>query len=898
MKIVRKVSNRLKALFLNGKAESELDDEMQFHLEMEIEKNLERGMSPFEARRSARVSFGGMEQAKEDCRDAWGIRFLQDSYRNLRFGLRLCSRYLNTSILAVVVLSMGIGIASMMYTMSSKLLDTSSGADLDDRQLYIQWELGTAQGEPFSSHDFKVLRSEVDSLEDLAGIQNSGFWFSLPLKKDEGKQYKGVKVTANFFELVNAKPILGNSFSDQDAQSYEAREIVISDLVWADFFDRDKAVLEAEVMLNGDQCKIAGVMPTGFAFPRDQQIWMATDWREFDGKPRASAPKIGVTGKLKPGLGLDQARAELETIASNLAVAYPETNEERTRVRLTPYREQFVDDDAKAILYLGLFGSLLVLTFLSTNVFQIIMGRTAIRSHELAVRRSLGAKRSHVIWQVVVDGLALSGMGAIFGIGFAALGLRVISDQLSVFEMPWLHDFQLTPGVFLFAIGAALFAGIGSSIIPAWRASRMNSFSILKDDSRSSSSIYIGWLSKAMITFQVLFSSILLFLSVMLLWPSLFMDSLEMPYDKNTVLTAGMQLGADPQFEEPRDVERLYPRLKQKLMATPGVRAVALGSGKFGIMGDLRGIEIEGEEEDKGSSMRISQISTATPDFLDVYGLKPLSGRMINAFDSEESLTVCVVNSHFVDTHCKNVDPIGLRLKIEQGSNGYSEWITIVGVIPSLMPNLPGTKEEIDRLFSQILLPFAQHPLWNPTILLSAQNADNDRYRLAIRESVKELAPLVRFQGPILTIGEGLSFVSRMIDTISLGGKFLGGAILVISIIGLYSIIAFTTNQRRKEFGIRIAVGSNAWGVMKSVMRPWALTIGSGLILGFISVLSLLVGLHSFSVSNGGMEEDLRGYTPIFLTVAAIVGLATLIAMIIPARRAAKINPMDIIRAE
>ena len=895
---IRILKLRVRGLLKSREKESELDQEMEFHLQMLIDGNLELGMNPKEARAAALKEFGSVELHKEEVRDSWGMRTVMDTLRNLRFGLRLSYRYRGSSILALVVLSLGIGIATIMYTMSSKLMDTSAGADLDKRQLFVEWETSTEQGERISSIDFKMLRSEVDSLENLVGIEHRGFWFQLPRDPEGAKYFRGVKATPNLFDLADALPVRGRVFAGQDVESSYEPVILISNSIWTDFFGRSEAALGSTVIVDGHECRIIGVMPPGFAFPGNQQIWMPTEWNEFDAGARELAPEIDMVGRLKPGENIGRVRVELETLASNLSIEFPETNKERTRIRVTPYKDRFRDDDATAVLLLGLFGALLVLSLSCLNVFQIVMARTAIRSHELAVRCSLGARRSHVIWQVVVDGLTLAGIGALLGVGLAALGLHYISDVLRVFETPGIHQFQLQSGVVVFAVGAALFAGVASSIVPAWRASNINPYAVLKDDSKSSPGIYIGWLAKVMVVSQVAFSSILLFLSVILLQPGVLINIVKTPYDKDTVLAAKMDLRLDESVKTAQDIENFYAGVKEKLMAVPGVRAVALTSSTWGIMGDIVKFKIEGQESESFLKSNSTQVNMASPDYLDVFGLEPLSGRMISPLDTEDSLAVCVVDSRFVNRYFKREDPIGRRLKITQNDR-TTDWITIVGVIPGIKPAIPGVSEDgMDNVLSEIVVPHRQSPDWVPSILLSAQQAGSPQYRKAMRESVKAIAPGAEFRGAILTIGERFDILSRLFESISTTSAIFGSVILAISIIGLYTVVAFTTAQRRKEFGIRIAVGCGGWGIVKSVIKPWSAMIGTGLILGGIASLALGMAYVALVANAGNVEIRTYEFVPIFCIVIVLICLASLIAMGIPTWRATKIEPMEVIRVE
>ncbi len=897
--LARRLAAYFQSLFRRPTKQSDLDEEIQLHIDELTEEYIADGLSPADARKAALKRFGSVEWIKDDTRESWGMQRFLDTLRDFKFGLRLTVKHSTSSVLAVVVLALGIGISTILFTTASKLRDTSGGGDLDDRQFLVEWEVGKTRGEPISIHDFLHLRNEVDSIENFIGIQGAKTFFHLPSQKEDGKVYRMARTSPNFFDLTQEQPEYGRLFNAQDADDADVRPIVVSYSVVSQFFDSAKDAVGTEVVLGDQPCVIIGAMPKGFAFPEFQNIWMPTDWSEFDGALRSESPRVRVTGRLKPGFIQPQAQAELDTIAANLATEYPDTNENYTRIRLSRYKDQFIDDDAGVIIGLALFGSALVLAVACANVFQIVIARTAVRSHELAVRRSLGARRGNVIWQVIVDGLTLSSAGALVGLGIAAVGLDFLSDQLVLFEMPGLHTFQLTPSAIAFVLIAATLSGVVSSIIPAWRASKIQAFDILKDDTKSSGSIYIGWIAKTLVVSQVMFSTLLLFFSMSLLFPSFYVDSVKLPFDKDSLLTVRVGLGLGEYSGENTDVEGLYTDLKNAFMEIPGVQATGLTTAQWGLIGENKRLEVEGRTDDADARLS-TQLVVASPDYLDAFGARPISGRALTPFDTKDSLKVCMVNPAFANFHFPGEEAIGKRIRIKPG---HDEWITIVGVVPEMSPEIPTTSQAEARMLEEVttvvILPFTQRKAESPTLLIKADNASHSRYRTAVREALQKIAPKSQIQGSILTMGERLDIVSNFIQSVSRVGQYFGGAILAMSIIGLYSIIAFTTSQRRKEIGIRMAVGSNAWGIAKSVLKPWFAAIAAGLSLAAIAYYALSsLQYLLFSTTDVSVQENLQSVLPLVIPVIGIVIVASLFSMALPAWRAIKIQPMEVIRME
>lgn len=895
MRFLREIILQITALFRTRNIAGEIDAEVAQHLEFATADFIEDGMSPKEARLAALRKFGNVEAYKDRTRDSWGTRGVLDTLRDFKFGLRLCVRYRSSSVMAIVVLAIGIALSTIMFTVSTKFLGTDI---LEDNQVIrVTWEIGESYSKQISVLDFKRFREEITLLENLVGIQSSTFWLARPGHEENEKQYSGARISPELFDRSNVSPILGRLFSDTSV----VRGVLISESVWSGFFNREENTVGSRINLNGEECEVVGVMPAGFTLAGMQQVWLATDWEEFDDTPRALAPIVAVGGTLKRGATVEQVKVELEALASQLALQYPDTNKDYTKVRLDVPEARFINSNGLVTWSLILLGSLLVLAMTCTNAFNIIMTRTANRTHELAARYALGAKRSHVLWQVIVDGLTLSGIGTALGVGLAMGGLHFATRFFEGFDQPGLHLFSMNTWVVLFAVLAAVASGVGSSIIPALRASRMDPFALLKDDSRSSSGIYIGWLSRVTVVSQIAFSAVVVYFSVGLLFSSYAIASLDVSFDKNTVLAAKTELWADPNIRTPQDVLDTYAELKQILENVSGVEAVSMTSKSFGIMASgWMEYELEGQAEASLFSWNRVIPTSVTPDYLEVFGIEIVSGRMIQDTDTEDSLPVCVVTEEFVKFRCNGVDPVGSRLKIEDGKT--SDWITIVGVVPGLKPVVPDSKDEIDLFYAEILFPFAQRMNWNPTLLLSAPDASTSFYRKAIRDALEEVAPLVLMRGDVITIGERISMGGRFAKGASTASDVFGISILLTSLIGLYSIVSFTTSQRRKEFGIRIALGSPRWIIVYSVLKPWLITIASGLGLAAF-VLAATIGIYlsyaeAVSELNQSTFSMWKDYGVLFLITAMIVCTTSLLAMAMPAWRSTRIDPMEVIRAE
>ena len=901
MEFFVRIRNWIRSLFSLGRCHSDLDDEIACHIEMRMEQLEAEGMSPGEARKQAMREFGNLDYMKEGCRDAWGLSVVVGVVREIRFGIRLSARYMSSSILGVIVLGVGLAISMVGLTVFGKLesIVSTGGVKIDDRCVVLNWEVGKARGEPIKALDFVSLKEEAESLDEVIGFRRTkGSVYALG-KKEDVKQYACVHASPNLFEIIDVRPQRGRTFLENATDSEIRREVVISDMLWRDLFSRAESAVGGMLVVNGEERMIVGVMPAGFAFPIDCHFWLPTDWSRYASDKRRNAPSLKVFGLMREGESPGSVSAELDTIAANLSTEYPDSNDKLERVRVSTLWQWMMVRGAWVPIAIGAGICLLSLLLACSNAFNIIIARTAARSHELAIRTSLGARRSHLIRQVIVDGLILAGGGVLLGIAIAAVSIRFIADVLSSFDALYVaHDLSLNPQVVVIACMLAVGAGAAASFIPAWRASKLDANEVLKDDSKSSSSVYIGWLSKVIVTSQVAFTTVLLFFGLifLIIVPDKAAQSLSLPYNEEAVLTAQINLRKDSAFRGvgPEALQRFYSRFREEMNRVPGVVGTAITSRQWGILGDGSRMMIEGWEDVEHEM--IVNVNTVSPDAFRLYDAALLEGRLLNDLDLRNSGNVCVVDSVFVDAYCSHEEPIGMRIKWRGNSRSATDWFTVVGVIEDLeFGTLGGTKK------GSVYVSYKQIPIWNPEILVMANDAGDSKYRQAFRGILNDLAPEAEIEQGILTIAERLEIAFGLWYRALTAGGVLGGAVLAMALIGLYSIVAFATSMRRKEFGIRMAVGSNRLGVVKTVLRPWLVTVATGLVLGFgVLVLTwrIVLAMNGQDPSGADYVDFAGGIGRIYLWVVALVCVCCAVGMGLPAWRATQVDPMKVMRAE
>lgn len=372
-----------------------------------------------------------------------------------------------------------------------------------------------------------------------------------------------------------------------------------------------------------------------------------------------------------------------------------------------------------------------------------------------------------------------------------------------------------------------------------------------------------------------------------------------MSFDPDEVLAVELKLWTDPGLKKPVAMNQFCEELEDRMRAVPGVRGAAISNAEWGVMPDSRDIEFPGQA---GSEERLyAQVEVATPGLLDVFGLKPIDGRMLSRSDTKKGRSVCVVNEDFVRKFLADRNPLGQQVTLKKKQWRPATRLTIVGVIPNIKPDFPeAMKKMLGEAFARIYIPYAQHPDSSPTLVLGAASGAVPEIARTLRGTIRDLSPRVRIDGRIMTVTQRLEILDQLGGFIGSMAQLFGGAILLTAIIGLYSVVAFTTAQRRKEIGIRIALGADRWDITRSVVKPWLKIIGIGFAIGAAEILLIMFGASYWfgSAQSGQSGLELWSVSLTLLIVFSVVTVACLIAMAIPVRRATTLCPMEVISSD
>jgi putative ABC transport system permease protein len=790
----------------------------------------------------------------------------------LRHGTRRLWRYPAHSALAVLTLGLGIGLTTAMYAIvDGTFLRGLPFADAD--RLFLCQRVG-ADGRtpvPFRVRDFLALREGQTSFDVLTA------WVGYRLNLSGGgvaaEPLNAGYATADLFRLTGVQAALGRTIGPEDERPGAPRVVLLSDDLWHQRFGGDPGVIGKSVRVSGDSATVIGVMPPRFRFPLNQYFWTALRLDEAE----RDQDSLQVIGRLRPGVAPERAAAEIRTLGSRLAVR--DRRAEGSRALLSPFMEGYVDPELRSRHWLMLGAVFGVLLIACVNVAHLLLVRAIERTPEIAVRAALGAGRWSVAWELLVDSLVLAAAGGIAGLGIAraalALYRHLLGDEIPSF---WV-DVRLDARVFLFAFGLSLLAGVLAGLFPAFLAARGDPGEILKDRSRGATGLRLGRLGRALAVAEIALSCGLLIPTGLTVRSVTKLARLDPGFPADEVLTAQISIYGTGHDEE-ASLRRYYGELERRVASLPGARAVA-----FATSLPVGGWSYRGDFAAAGSRLPAfaARRTFVSPRYFGIFGLRPLEGRIFAAGDGPGSPPVAVVSRSFAERAFPGESAVG-RL-IREPAKARASWKTIVGVVPDLsIRGLGGdTPEEVYLSWDRTPPPggcLVVRTAASPAALA----AEIRRQAAAIDPEV----PVWAFETMRERIGDEAELFIR---AGTLFGLF-GGVGLFLAALGLYGVMSFAVARRTREIGVRLALGARGADVRRLVLRAGLIQIALGTVLGLglAAALSRLLAASLYQV---------KPWDPLAFVLAPIVlAAAGLLACLPPARRAARVDPMESLRAE
>lgn len=791
-----------------------------------------------------------------------------------------------TSLLAVAALALGIGLTAAMFSIVNGVVLRGLPFESSEQLVVLNsiaagdggGTLGGSVG--VALHDFLDWRARQTSFGDLAAFELRPA--NIAVGNGAPERYQGVWQTPNTLRLLREQPAIGRDFRDEEGRPGAEPVAIISDNIWRSAFGARRDIIGQLLRVNGTSATVIGVMPRGFAFPVTQDVWLPLT--SGDGMTRASSPRVQVIGRLAAGSTVDEAQTELAQIALQLAAEHPETNR-GVGISVRPYIESFLGAETVAALMVMLVAVFGVLAIACANVTTIIAARIVERGKEIALRSAMGATRGRIVRQIVTEVFVLAMLGVGAGLVVAQLGLSMFNRAIVDTNPPFWIDIRVDATVLIFAIATAVLAAALAALVPALRASRADVATVLKDEGRSTG-IRMGRFSKGVVIAELALSYALLVTSALAIQTVINLASVDFGFPLRDVWTARVTLPAED-YPDTDSRQQLQDRLLQRVGNLPGVVSAALAT-DVAPYAPIQRVRIRGATYASPRDYPPARGSFITPDYFAVLRSTPLRGRLFDRRDTSSGAPVAIVNESFERTFF----PAGaLGQQIALPSESEQELRTIVGVVPDLGIGAiddddPGNNGRVREAF---YVPLAQSPAVAFRIVLHGTGDP-----LALTPLVRDA---VRAEDPNLPIGEPQT-LNELKDNGIWGYRIFGAvfvafgvAALFLALVGLYGVIAFGVAKRTSEFGVRMAVGATPFEVLSLVLRQAVSQIGVGLSMG--SVLAFVLASAMSMLFFGVSARD----PLVYAAVGALLAATGVLASIVPARRAARVDPVVALRA-
>jgi putative ABC transport system permease protein len=906
---IRSFTARLGSLFGRDQQELELNAELKYHIDMLTEQNIAKGMSPETARREALRLFGPVEKVKDDVRDTWLSRFFEVAVQDVRYGIRGLRRNPGFAFVIILTMALGIGANTAIFSVVNGVLLRPLPFKDGDKLV----ELHQGSGDPsdpaidigFSPKDIADYR-EARSFSDI--VEYHQMYFTL-LGRSEPLRVSTAVVSANYFDVLGVKALHGRTFVAADDVPGAPAVLVLTYDYWVQKFDGDPSVVGKVFRMNDKPHTVVGVLPQVPLYVPGDQTGRAIDvYMPSSACPFRAAKSIvenrqgrmlNAFARVRAESTLSKSAADLSIAAANLAKLYP--NDYPTKdfraIELPLKYEMTIGFTATLWVLLATSG--FVLLIVCASIANLLLARMVRRNRELSVRAALGATRARILRQLLTESLILALIGGVLGLALSAFALQLLVTFAERFTAR-AHEIAIDPTVLTFTLGLSVLTGLVFGSIPAF-ARRIDVAPALQDGGRTTQSSQK--LRSALIVAQIGASFMLLIAAGLMLRSLMKIQSLDPGFRTDHRLTFRADMAFDkfpltmPQPERLSRIGEYWAEFESRLRGISGVTRV--GAGATFPLNELdpfpRGLVREFHPIPAGTQAPVVGFNAASPEYFSSLEQPVLAGRVFTTSDTFTAPAVAVISESAARQFWPNENPVGTRIVGGQNAAGQTRFITIVGVVADV-------RQQLDRVpAAQIYSPMQQTPFTATTWVI-----ETDR-------PVEQLEPLIRNAAHALDQGLPVSSFRTLAEVravgltprrvvVSLIGLF-GLLALVITAVGIGGVVAFSVNQRTHEFGIRMALGAQRNGVLGLVIREGLLLVGIGLAIGLAGalVLTRLVGqvLLATQAANGPLLVDVPPTDLLtYIGVAAVLVLVALGACLMPARRAASVDPMVALRAQ
>ena len=879
----RHLFHRLLALLTARRLDAQLDDEIRAHLELAERDAMAEGLSPEEARRAARVRFGSVARLKEEHRDDRSVRWVETLWKDFRYGLLLLRRDPGFALVAIAVMAIGIGANTAMFSVMDAVLLKGLPYPEPERIVRV-WEAPTPTSRNGISTlnflDWKRLSTSFDALSAVRGLDVA------LTGNGEPARLSGTMVSADYFDVFGVKAALGRTFVPGEDEAGRNQVVVLSHALWKGRFGGDPDLLNRSILLDGEPHQVVGILPPVPMEGPEARFW----------KPIAFGPDqrtrsyhwLGVVGRLRSGVSIDQARKELGAVSENLAELQPPFKKE-WRVMIDPFDQDLVAGGTRQSIVVAFGAVVMVLLIAAANIVNLLLAKGVGRRQEMAVRAALGASRGGLVAQVLTESLVLCLLGGLVGVGLAYLLIDGAVPLMSG-SLPSTAAVALDLRVLGFAALATMGVSLLVGLLPSLQLSSGRLSQGLNLATRGSSSR--DGVRRVIVVAEVAVSLVLICGAVLLFQSLLKLQRVDAGVRIDNVITMSADLSL-ASYPEPERASRFIEQVAERLQAIPGVERAAVST-DVPLLGvrQVDGVSVPGVEG--GIGARFKRVDA---NYFAALDIPVLAGRGFTPQDRNGAPRVAIVNQALAAKIAERFgvsDPaqvVGRVVRLaaplyeNRGQSGGTSEAEIVGMIRS------ERVRELDAPMQDVVyVSLLQSPRRELKLIVRTAG-DPSAAVTAIREAVKEIDPRLPL-GDVRTM--------EQVKELTLAGKTqpawiigaFAGIAALLAALGLYGVLSHAVNQQRREIGIRMALGARASDVLSHVLTSAAWTLATGVATGLVGAFAATRVLQTLLFEVSPLD-------PLALTLAAVsITLVGLLAALLPASRASRVNPVTALRSE
>ncbi|HJR63776.1 MAG TPA: ABC transporter permease [Gemmatimonadaceae bacterium] len=875
--------------FWRADVDGDVDDELGFHLEMRTRDLVAAGLPHGAARAEAERQFGEMQSIRDECltiderreRRAHRGEIMTDISQDLRFGSRTLARSPGFTALAVVCIALGIAMTTTIFSWVNSILLRPLPYERAHElaAIYARYAARGVTGANIGYPDYIVWRDDNRTFAQL-GMWT---WTTLTLSGEgEPERLEGAEVSSNLFGVLGVRPILGRSFIPDDERPGQNRVVMLGYGVWQRRYAGDRSIVGKSITADALTYTVIGVMPRGFAFPDRGQVWVPLTINET-ALAHGNRYWAGAIGRLKPGVTLAQAQADLDRLSAVLQREDVEANF-GWDAEVVPLRDDLVGDLRRPLMiFLGAVAFVMLIA--CANVANLLLARGAARQREIAIRVAIGAGRRRIVRQLLTESLLLAVIGGAAGAVLSIFAVRLLRLAFPD-EVPFYIQLGVDGATLVFAIVLTALTGLLFGVVPALRSTSLPIVDSLKQGTHGAGDgVSRSRLRSSLVVGELALSLVLMIGATLLIRSYRSLHETPLGFDQEGILSLRVTL-PEGKYRNRAMRAEFYDRLLERLRALPGVETVGSAQGiPFSGWNVRAGMNIEGRPVRPPGEELVVHYQYVTPDYFKAIGVPLLRGRWLTPADRDTLAPVGLINETFARTEFAGEDPIGRR--VTQGTpNSESRWITIVGVVGEFRHyRLP------EPMGPAIYHPYHEWPTLTQGVVLRTALADPLSLVPAVRGAVRELdsdVPVYRIQ----TLEE---VVDASLWRQRLQGQVLGvfaALAMLLATVGIYGVISYGVTQRTREVGVRMALGASRRDVVTLVVAHGARLAVLGMAIGLAGALALTRLLSS-------LLYGVKATDPLtFAIVPVVLGLAAIVASYVPARRASRVDPLVAMRAE